>query len=434
MNKFKEILNVLFSPVKNQLNRALYEYRFFNGQAVIPADNPDAYLTEGYAGNSDIYSIITRVDNMRKQAKLKLYRRIKDGENDEVTDHELLQWLHKVNPSMYTDDFITAAIIYEMVIGNFFSYNPRINAGPNNGKAGGMYAMPSNDVEVIYGDWMNPVKGYKLENSTHEFTAQEVYHMRMFNPLFGSDLDFFGQSPLKAARRIMAKQNESELTELKQFENQGPPYLLYRDVSEMGAINTLSPTQRDEMQDKIKKHAASNNRGLPLVLREKYGIINLGQELASLNILASSQEGRRVLCNIYGLPPVLFGDTAGSTYNNMATARKAAWTDCIMPRLKAIEQMFNAVLIEPVAAYKDLYFAYDYSEVEELQEGLKTRVEWMRLAHWTANEIRQATGKYPIQEPIMDEPLFMTGEVPLSQMTLDNELTPDSFGDFTDNT
>jgi hypothetical protein len=96
--------------------------------------------------------------------------------------------------------------------------------------------------------------------------------------------------------------------------------------------------------------------------------------------------------------------------------------------------MFNAVLIEQVAAYKGLYFAYDYSEVEELQDGLKTRVEWMRLAHWTANEIRQATGKYPIQEPIMDEPLFQAGEVPLSQMTLDNELTPDSFGDFTDNT
>ena len=431
MNKFKEILNILFAPVKNQLNRALYEYRMFNGQAVIPADNPDAYLTEGYAGNSDIYSIISRVDSMRKQAKLKLYRQIKDGENDEVTDHELLQWLHKVNPSMYTDEFISAAIIYEMVIGNFFSYTPRLSAGPNRGKVGAIYAMPSNDVEVLFGDWMEPVKGYKLEDSNQKFTPEEVYHIKMFNPLFGSDLDFFGQSPLKAARRILAKQNEAELTELKQFENQGPPYLLYRDVSEMGAINTLSPTQRDEMQDKIKKHAASNSRGLPLVLREKYGIINLGQELASLNILASSQEGRRVLCNVYGMPPALFGDTAGSTYNNMTTARKAAWTDCIMPRLKAIEQMFNAVLIERVDAYKDLYFAYDYSEVEELQDGMKTRVEWMRLAHWTANEIRQATGKYPIQEPIMDEPLFQTGEVPLSQMTLDNELTPDTFGDFT---
>jgi len=433
MNRFKAALQTLLGipPSKNQLYRALYEARLFSGTAMYPTDNPDSYINDGYAGNSDTYSIINRIDNMRKQATLKLYRKITSGEEkEEITDHELNAFLSRANPSMYTDDFVGGFLIYKLILGNTFVYYPKFSAGRNSGKTGELLLMPSNDIEIISGGWMEPVRGYMIESTRQEFSREEVYHSKYFNPLFGTDLTFYGQSPLKAARKVLAKQNEAETTELKQYENQGPPYLLYRDASGEQVFNRLTDDQRDTMQEKIKGHAASENRGLPLVLKEKYGVIDLGKELASLNILESSREGRRILCNIYGLPPALFGDTAGSTYNNMSTARKAAWTDCIMPNLKSVETAFNAMLIEGVPEYKDLFFAYDYSQVEELQEGLEIKIGWMRQAGWTKNEIRQATGKYPIDNPIMDEPLFLAGETPLSQMTFTDEMGADNFGDY----
>jgi HK97 family phage portal protein len=432
MNKFKAIFNAIFGiqPSENMLNRALYDMRVISGIATFPEDNLDSYIKEGYAGNADVYSIISRIDNMRKQAKLKLYRRLSEGENEEVDDHELKTYLHKVNASMYTDDFLSGFLIYRLVTGNTFVYYPRISAGVNRGKAGGIYLMPANDVEIITGDWMSPVKGYKLELSRQEFTSEEVYHSKFFNPLFGTDLTFYGQSPLKAARQVLGKQNQAAVTELKQFENQGPPYLLFRDASGQPEFNRLSDDQRDEMQKRIKEHASKTTRGLPLVLKEKYGVINLGAELASMNILESSREGRRALCNVYGLPSALFGDVAGSTYNNMLTARKAAWTDCIIPNLRSVEHALNEMLIAGVESYKDLYFGFDYSDVEALQEGMETKVAWMKAAGYSKNEIRQATGIYPIQQPIMDQPIFFAGETPADQMTLDNELTPDRFGDY----
>lgn len=434
MNRFKAALDIILKgiePSKNQLNRALYEMRMFPGTVTYPSDTPDAYLKEGYAGNSDTYSIINRIDQMRKQAKLKLYKRITSGEErEEVTEHELNQFLERVNPSMYTDDYVSGFLIYRLVIGNVFTYYPKFTAGVNSGKTGEILLMPSNDVEIISGGWMEPVRGYKLESTNQEFGRDEVYHSKFFNPLFGTDLTFYGQSPLLAARRILAKQNEAELTELKQFENQGPPYMLYRDSAPDPVFNIMKDEQRNDMENRIKDHANSSKRGLPFILKEKFGVIDLGHELASLNILESSREGRRALCNIYGLPPALFGDTAGSTYNNMKTARKAAWTDCIIPNLKSVENAFNSMLISGVPAYKDLFFAYDYSEVEELQEGMEIKVSWMRQAGWTKNEIRQATGKYPVQQPIMDEPLFLSGETPMSQMTFDSELGTDQFGDY----
>jgi len=99
-----------------------------------------------------------------------------------------------------------------------------------------------------------------------------------------------------------------------------------------------------------------------------------------MNILESSREGRRALCNVYGLPSALFGDVAGSTYNNMLTARKAAWTDCIIPNLRSVEHALNEMLITGVESYKDLYFGFDYSGVEALQEGMETKVAWMKAA------------------------------------------------------
>lgn len=428
MNRFKQALQVLLGiqPSQNQLFRALYEAKLFSGTVTYPTDNPDAYLKEGYAGNSDTYSIINRIDQMRKQAKLKLYRRISAGEEkEEITDHELNAFLSKTNSGMYTSDFIGGFLIYKLVIGNVFVYYPKISAGRNSGKTGEMLLMPSNDIKIISGGWMEPVRGYMIESTRQEFSREEVYHSKFFNPLFGTDLTFYGQSPLMAARRILAKQNQAEDTELKQYENQGPPYLLYRDATGEQVFNRLTDPQRDEMQSKIKEHAKSDSKSLPLVLKEKYGVISLGKELSALNMLESSREGRRALCNIYGLPPALFGDTAGSTYNNMKTARKAAWTDCIMPNLESVENAFNSMLIEGVPEYKGLFFAYDYSEVEELQEGMEVKIGWMRQAGWTKNEIRQATGKYPIQKPEMDSPIFLAGE------TLLEDMGGDQFGDYT---
>lgn len=415
LETFKTLFGI--KPEKNKLNRALYESFYFDGIATMPTDNPDSYLRQGYAGNADVYSIVNKIDQMRKRAKLKLYRKLETEEHEEVTDHPLASYLYKVNESMHTDEFVSGFLIYRLITGNAFAYYPKIDAGLNKGRTGAIYIMPSNDINIISGGWLNPVKEYMLESSRQRFEKSEIYHSYFFNPLFGTDRTFFGQSPLKAAARILAKQNQAEITELKQFENQGPPYIMYRDNSGEQVFNRMTDQQQHELSEKIKEAGSEKKRGLPLILKDKYGIINLGRNLADLDIIESSKDGRIILCNVYGFPPVLLGLDA-ATYNNIKEARKAAWTDCIIPNLKAVENAFNTMLIEGVDEYKDLYFAFDYSEIEELQEGMEIRVGWMKAAGWSKNEIRQATGRYPIQREILDEPLFSSGEIPANQIEI----------------
>jgi HK97 family phage portal protein len=402
----------------NKFLQSLFNYQIYGNAAFIPADDQTSYIKNGYQSNSDVYSIINKQCRMASQARLALYI-IEAGKWKEITDHELVIFTKQMNPSEPISKFQDAFIVYKQSIGNVYWYKPTLSVGVNAGKTLELWTLPANNVEILSGNsWMNPIGGYNLiTNVSVKYEPSEIYHSKYFNPLFGEPLDLYGQSPLKAAIRTVSKMNEAETTELKQFQNQSPPYLLYKDTNEiMGGLNDQ---QKIEIQDLFKSYASKYKAGHPLVLPDKFGKIDVGISPADLNILESSKEGRRILCNIYGLPSELFNDKEASTYNNMEAVRKDAWNNCLKPLLKGISDGLTAILIYPVKEYlsKGFFFAYDYSEIPELQADYATQVMWMKQASYTPNEMREATGAKPINDPLMNEPWFGMGDSPLSSMS-----------------
>ena len=429
----KKSYDQIDNPLKNTLLKALYGMQIHSGVAHVMEDNPTAYLKQGYSGNSDVYSIINRIIRMASQARLALYT-TENGRWVEVTDHELTKFLRMVNPTMKTNDFIQAHLIYKLSIGNSYWYKPTLDVGVNQGKTKELWMLPSNNVEILAGNnWMNPIGGYRLQtNSSIEFDANKVYHSKFFNPLFGEYGSLYGQSPLKAAAETVSKQNQAEETELKQFQNQSPPYLLYRDQAD-SIMAGFNAQQREEVQDLFKDYNRKYKAGHPLVLPDKFGMLKLGISPADLKVLESSQEGRRILCNIYGIPSELFNDKSGATYNNVVEAKKDAWNNCIKPNLNDFADDLTAFLINPVDQYvsEGLFFAIDYSEVGELQADRAAMVTWMKQAYWTPNEIREATGVDQIENEAMNDVWFHTGDTPLSAMSTPVDTLPlKDFGDY----
>lgn len=413
------------------LSRAIYQSQIHEGTVNVMPDNPDAYLEQGYSANTTVYSVIDRVDKMRKQARLRLMQRDSTGKVKEVDKHDLLKFTKRVNSHTTTDDFISEHLIYYLTVGENFIYKPKISSGVDKGKVIEMFTLPVTDVEIIEGDFLNPVKGYRLETNTDmPFLPEEVYHAKMFNPNYRKERSMHGLSPLRAAARTVSRLNEGEITQLKQLQNQGAPYILTRE-QQVGAQtqSRLTDAQILDLQEKVKKSSKDNHRGLPLILKDKFSKLDLGQKLADLELIESSAAGVIALCAVYGLPPELFG-YGQKTYNNMATARKSAWTDCIMPNLDVVAQVFNATTIYGTPyETENLFWDFDYSEVEELQEGLKEMVEWMKKAGWSLNEVRVATGKPKIDNPLADEPIVNMGEAFLSDFSADLDGEKD-FGDY----
>ncbi len=416
------------SPDTNTLLRALYQFNKMSGIANVMADDPTSYIENGYSGNADVFSIINRIIRMQDQARLALYTIDKTtGQKVEVTDHELVKFTKMANPTMSMSDFREAHFIYKFSIGNSYWYKPTLAAGVNKGKTEEIWLMPSNNVEILgSGSWIDPIKSYVLNtNTTVQFNKSEIYHSKFFNPLFGNNSSLYGQSPLKAAAETVSKQNEAEMTELKQFENQSPPYLLYRDIQEQ--LGGLTTEQRDEIEDIFKGYSKKYKKGHPIVLPDKFGMLKLGVSPADLNILQSTQEGRRVLCNIFGIPSELLNDKASSTYNNIIEAKKDAWANCVIPNLNTFADGLTQFLIYPVQQYmsEGLFYGFDYSGVKELQVDYATMVAWMRQAYWSPNDIRKATGSDRVDNPIMDEPIIGMGDSFLSDYSVDLTGTKD---------
>jgi len=317
-------------------------------------------------------------------------------------------------------------------VGNSFWYKPMLDSGANKGKTTQIYTLPANDMEVLSDNnaIITPEIRYKLENSRTEFEFNEIYHSKYFNPFYYSTPTLYGQSPLQAAADTLVKQNEAEKTQAKQFENQGPAYLLYRDAAE--SFNTMSDPQKINLQKEINGLSQTGKQGSGLVMKDKFGAIKLGISASDLNILESTREGRRILCNVYQFSTALFNDPAGSTYNNVVEARKAAWTDALIPHNNKFANDLTQFLINPVEEYKSAgyFYAMDYSGVEELQLGIKEKVEWMIKAKWSANEIREGTGKDKIEDPQMDQPIFSQSDVLLNELNLDTNLDNKNHGDY----
>ena len=419
-------------PIDDKLLRAIRDSLIRGGFVNDIQDNADEYIKFGYQGNADVYSIIRRYITMSTQAKLVLRQRDSSGKVTDINGHPLNEFLTMVNPNQSMEQFREAYAVYLLSIGNSFWYKPVLNSGVNQGKTTQIYALPANDVEVVSDNnaIITPEINYKLENSNTKFETTEIYHSKYFNPFFYTTPSLYGQSPLQAAADTLAKQNEAEKTQAKQFENQGPAYLLYRDGTD--SWNTMGDTQKAQLQKEINGLASKGKQGSGIVLKDKFAAIKLGISASDLNILESSREGRRILCNVYQLSAALFNDPAGSTYNNVTSARKAAWTDALIPFNNKFASDLTQFIINPVEEYKTAgyFYAMDYDSVEELQEGIKEKVDWMTRAKWTANEIREATGKDPVKDDQMDQPIFNQSDVLLDELNLDPNLKNENHGDY----
>lgn len=394
--------------LKRRFADTIFKWWISDGTVNTMDHDTGIFLRDAYEGNISVYSIIDRIDKMRQQSTMRLYRKTGEGKVEEVTGHDLNKFLYKANPNTSFNEFVSQFLIYRLICGENFIYAPRLTGGLNSGKVPEIRILPASDIDIIEGTPLDPIRGFRLFGGAweKEFTKDEVYHSKLFDPLWYRNETLHGLSPLVAANKTVSKLNEVDTTQLKQLENQGPKYALFKKTTgtQQGIATRLSTEQQDEISDKIKTASKSSNRGLPLVLKEEFGKLELGTNIADLGLSELTETGVIALCAQYGIPAELFG-YGQKTYNNMNTARKAAWTDCIIPNMNNVADVYNECLIYGSPYEKEGYFyKMDYSEVEELQDGMKSKIEWMNAAGLPLNDIYEAAGFSRIDNPRMNEP------------------------------
>jgi HK97 family phage portal protein len=401
-----------------QYNKLLYQWL---GTSIIMQDEDDlTYIREGYQRNATVYSIINlitkaattipfQVYEVNNETSAKQYKSITSGIMDanaiykanvlrkraftEVKDTPLENLLKRPNPEQSFSAFLQELIAFGKLTGNRYIYGVKPETGPNSGKFGQLYVLPSQLVEIVSDGLLDPIAGYRIiYNSTVEVAPEDICHIKDFNPdynMAGSNL--YGQSPLRAGLRVLTANNEAVTTGVKYLQNQTSRGML---VDKEG---TITQVQAQALKQNFRKqYQGSENAGDVIISSKDLSWINFGLSASDLSLIEQYNATVKDLCNIYNIPVQLLNNTDSSTYNNMKEAKKAMYQNAVIPELIKIRDELNRWLVPQFGG--NLYLDFDFTMISEMQEEVDKLVSQLSTAWWiTPNEKRDAMN-YPVDE------------------------------------
>ena len=363
---------------QNQLYQAIYQF-LSTGMALDKDSKMSDYVREGYEGNPDLFSIVTKLAGMFAQVmdNVKLVQ-VKGDKEEEIQNDEIDRLFEQANYYQSFYEFCRHWAVSLYITGNGIVYAPRYTAGINKGKLtlDGMIIIPTQNVTIYSKGWRQPIGSYALDmNETYKIDAVDVWHERFAPTLnYENGKNFMGMSPVKVAADIINSQNKGYEITAKMYAYGHPPGILSKEPVE-GDNATTTGEQESKFRERYRtKYQGVNNMAIPIFSLGKMSFTKIGYEnLKELDVISMSEHGRRIFANILQVPSQLFNDTAASTFNNITEASKAIYTNRLIPDVS----QFCAGINRIIRAYGDFQIKPDFSDIETLQEDKAKKAEWI---------------------------------------------------------
>lgn len=393
--------------------------------------NGKTYIEQGYQKNPDIYAIISQ--KARKAASIPIFvkkvedkqSRMKLGQLQQATkgvftpqqiikairlrtkaynNEELLLPLDKPNALQTWTQIIDLYETFMSLTGNFYLYMECPEDGMNKGVPIAVYVLPSHlmeivpkkDAQYIRGD-ENPIDHYRLVEGRiyTKFEAENVIHVKYSNPDYNqSGSQLYGQSPLLAALKNIQSSNEALANNIKTLANSGIFGLLSGKNGPGGTSNftseqALALTDRlkelDKSPERLAKMAATGAE----VVFQQIGLST--KDLQPFEYLKYDQEQ---LNNVLGWSIQLLNQPAGTLKADIINEARRVLIDSLMPDLDLLGDSLNRYYLTRFRGYENTEVIFDYSELPEMQQDMKSLVDWLSKAladgAITRNEYREA--------------------------------------------
>lgn len=432
------------TSVNNQLFRALYQF-FGQNQPITMGQNVSEFIDKGYKYNHYVYSIINlitthaaavplvtyKVTNKKHFRDLKSwshearlaekykFRTLRYKALEEIEDGKIIEVLNRPNKWTTLNDFVQQAIGFKLITGNTYIYGIGPEAGANAGQIHEMYFMPPTETEIVIGGPFDPIKSYRVSWIGYEdIPAEKVLHIKNWNPSYSQTGEhLYGLSPIEVGTRAILNSNNANIAENSLMANVGAIGIL----SDEGAA--LTPEQLQQIERKLKRKAGAHNYGELAAVGAKVTWQSMGMNAVDLNIIESKKMSLRDLCTLFHVNSALLNDPDNKTYNNLKEAKKALYTNAVIPQLDALKDGLNNWYAPKFG--EEYYIDFDASEIPELQQDMKETVSYLKDAYWiTPNEKRMVMGYDEDADPDMSDylvpstlrPLWQASQEPMNQV------------------
>ena len=373
-----------------------------------------SFVNDGYVGNDIVYSIVKLITDKARLAPFSVYKvideraakkykalmsqpeRIENWKEIEelrtkafehyTGDARLNELLAHPNDEDSWADIVEQWCAFKLVTGNSFVYGRLIEGGANEGKPLSINVLPAQYMAIIANVEVFPpvIAGYQLYfGKLWSFDRREILHDKYFNPqwnITGNQL--YGQSPLRAAAKVLTRSNEAKTAAVSAFQNGGPAGVLFMNDDRYDPISGASQAQA--LKKSVSEKAGAQNFNQIAVSGYKVDWKQIGLSPVELNILESEKWDMKSLCNIYGVPSQLLNDADSKTYNNQQEGEKALTLRCAIPLLNEIRDDFNKKLHTDwgYANQREIFIDYDITVYKELEANKNAQVDWLDKAWW----------------------------------------------------
>lgn len=445
---FKRVFGGLFGNRQfihsnnNQFWTAIYNYSKASKKEL---------LTQGYAKNATVYSIVDLISRVASQAPWKVYKVksasaytrlkalqdqpysqkrdldisiVKEEALELYESHYLNTVLLNPNPQQSQAEYFQNLIGYKLVTGDSYMYADI----DDKKKINSFWILPSDHIEITtdnYGTFPMHERGYILNAGGNQipYNTNEVCHSKYWSPYFNGDgSHLYGFSPLDSAWLSILQDNTAKEASVEQLQNRGVRGIFSienNQLTDATAIKTMYGHLHEDWQQNSKNY---RDKIMPIFGRGQWH--NVGSTIKDMAISEISKKTDLDIFRVFGINPILLGDNTSSTYDNYKTARKQLITDVVFPNLNMLRGAINRKLV-PMGDWNNskekIVIDYDPTIYTELYEDVWDMGKKMReIGAYTDNEIRIATHYERLESPFMDDVWKRTNEVPISMISKEN--------------
>jgi HK97 family phage portal protein len=451
-NIFKQKQTIEVEP-NNQLWQQLF-YLLNTDHPIYMADKPKEYVTKGYVYNDLIYSIIKTKQDIAKSINWlaykvtdeKAYRQmnyaikgVKAGLNvqkntndaihyrkkalEEVSGTLVNKFLEKPNSHQTFNEIVEELFGWFDITGNFYLYG--LEREDRMRTLQSIHVAPAQNVEIVAGDWLNPIEGYKLKHYYGNQTvipADQVLHIKNWNPDYDTDgRQLYGLSPLRAGTRILELDNAGLDTSTASYQNSGVRGLIHALANNNGNQN-FTAEQAALIKTKIESWTGTSKANSLAATNAPVGYTEIGKSPVDLGVMQAMDKNMVRLCNLLQSPVELY--LPGTTFSNKAEARKNLITTGILPKMELFKDKMNKWAIERFNTDRDKYIIdYDLFSIAELQDDLTKITNMYKGMDWvTINEKREAMNYGTYENDLADTLFVQPFAMPIDQVNYSTDI------------
>jgi HK97 family phage portal protein len=435
---------------------SLPQLQFVGGRLVSITDNQESYIRHGYSINDIIYSIITlimdkikvapwAVYTVKDEGALKAYFGMQKNKDWAMQDavrardlrHKALQidknpgklgeLVKYANEYETFPEFVGNGCGYKLLTGNKYIWADILEGGANKGTPQSLWNLPSQWVQIKATDsFPTKILSYLVSIwRDREFMADEVLHEKYWNPSFDiNGQQLYGVAPLRAALKILNRDNSSLEASASAFQNEGIKGILHMKADPLsGAGESISEEVRRLKKQLVTEWVGESNRGKMGISGYDMGWLPIGLTSQEMQQIENEKWNMRRLCSVWGVSSRLLNDPDNTAEANVEEAEKSLTTRCALPALTATRDNFNRKIQQNWGGVnKGKIIDFDMTCYGEIQDDNKDTVDWMeRMKFLSPNERRAMINLETLPDKIFDQ-VWVTQDMgtPLSEWQMND--------------